>query len=156
PQDEGGRRFGAGHSASKDARERAFAACAKPPQDEGGRRFGAGHSASKDARERAFAACAKPPQDEGGRRFGAGPGVSKDARERAFVAGAEPPQDEGGKRHRAATMLACRRQRAGGLKRTDTPPIGSTWKAMLSSPGSSVSGGTTEPVMMISPVRSRS
>src|SRR5262245_21541315 len=41
-------------------------------------------------------------------------------------------------------------------KRTATLATGSTSNAMTSSPGSIVSGGTTDPVMMISPLRSRS
>src|SRR5262249_44083797 len=41
-------------------------------------------------------------------------------------------------------------------KRTSTAPMGSTANAIASSPGSIAIGGTTEPVMMISPPRSRS
>src|SRR6266545_2465620 len=42
------------------------------------------------------------------------------------------------------------------LKCTETVPTGSSANAMSCSSGSSMSGGTTEPVMTISPARSRS
>src|SRR6516164_8490736 len=65
--------------------------------------------------------------------------------------------------HGETALIAAPRQRnvhCCGLskpeKRTATLATGSTSKAIASSPGSIVSGGTTDPVMMISPLRSRS